>query len=110
MIERKDRKEPKRRPEEIQIFSARKFYIEISHHRDIENHATIQKAWLNWPEKQTIHWWRLKTSIILKPDDAMAQDILVAIQTNCRNGRRQSPDDETGRLLHEIRRGNGKTV
>ena len=64
------------------IFGQGNFYIEISHHPDIENHATIQKGLVELARKTNIPLVATQDIHYLKPDDAMAQDILVAIQTN----------------------------
>ena len=64
------------------IFGQGNFYIEISHHPDIENHANIQKGLIELARKINIPLVATQDIHYLKPDDATAQDILVAIQTN----------------------------
>ena len=83
MIERKDPERAEKAAREYEdIFGQGNFYIEISHHPDIENHATIQKGLVELARKTNIPLVATQDIHYLKPDDAMAQDILVAIQTN----------------------------
>ena len=64
------------------IFGKGNFYIEISHHPDIENHANIQKGLVELARRINIPLVATQDAHYIKPEDAMAQDILVAIQTN----------------------------
>ena len=83
MIERKDPERAEKAAREYEdIFGRGNFYIEISHHPDIENHANIQKGLVELARKTNIPLVATQDIHYLKPDDAMAQDILVAIQTN----------------------------
>ena len=83
MIERKDPERAEKAAREYEdIFGRGNFYIEISHHPDIENHANIQKGLVELARKTNIPLAATQDIHYLKPDDAMAQDILVAIQTN----------------------------
>ena len=83
MIERKDPERAEKVAREYEdIFGRGNFYIEISHHPDIENHAEIQKGLVGLARKINIPLVATQDIHYLKPDDAMAQDILVAIQTN----------------------------
>lgn len=83
MIERKDPERAEKAAREYEsIFGKDNFYIEISHHPDIENHANIQKGLVELARKINIPLVATQDAHYLKPDDAMAQDILVAIQTN----------------------------
>ncbi|MCK6462254.1 MAG: DNA polymerase III subunit alpha [Candidatus Pacebacteria bacterium] len=65
-----------------EIFGKGNFFIEISHHPDIENHAEIQKGLVELARKSGIPLAATQDIHYLKPEDATAQDLLVAIQTN----------------------------
>lgn len=83
MIERKDPARAEKAAKEYEeIFGRGNFYIEISHHPDIEKHSEIQKGLVELARKTNIPLVATQDIHYLKPDDAMAQDILVAIQTN----------------------------
>ena len=83
MIERKDPERAEKAAREYEdIFGRGNFYIEISHHPDIEKHSDIQKGLVELARKINIPLVATQDIHYLKPDDAMAQDILVAIQTN----------------------------
>ncbi|KKT21397.1 MAG: polymerase III, alpha subunit protein [Parcubacteria group bacterium GW2011_GWB1_43_8] len=83
MIERKDPERAEKAAREYEdIFGKGNFYIEISHHPDIENHSDIQKGLVELARKTNIPLVATQDVHYLKPADAMAQDILVAIQTN----------------------------
>ncbi|MFH0803775.1 MAG: DNA polymerase III subunit alpha [Candidatus Tagabacteria bacterium] len=65
-----------------EIFGKDNFFLEIEHHPNIPNHAKIQKELVKLAEK-------MKTPIVaaqdvhyIKAEDAEAQDILLAVQTN----------------------------
>jgi len=83
MIERKDPERAEKAAREYEdIFGKGNFYIEISHHPDIEKHSDIQKGLVELARKTNIPLVATQDVHYLKPEDAMAQDILVAIQTN----------------------------
>jgi len=83
MIERKDPERAEKAAREYEeIFGKDNFYIEISHHPDIEKHSDIQKGLVELARKTGIPLVATQDVHYLKPEDAMAQDILVAIQTN----------------------------
>ena len=83
MVEIKDMERAEKAAKEYtDIFGQGNFYIEISHHPDIENHANIQKGLVELARKINIPLVATQDIHYLKPEDAMAQDILVAIQTN----------------------------
>lgn len=83
MVEIKDFERAGKAAKEYEsIFGKGNFFIEISHHPDIENHTNIQKGLIELAKKIDIPLVATQDIHYLKPDDAMAQDILVAIQTN----------------------------
>ena len=83
MIERKDPERAEKAAREYEdIFGKGNFYIEISHHPDIEKHSDIQKGLVELARKTGIPLVATQDVHYLKPEDSMAQDILVAIQTN----------------------------
>ena len=83
MIERKDPERAEKAAREYEdIFGKGNFYIEISHHPDIEKHSDIQKGLIELAKKTNIPLVATQDVHYLKPEDALAQDILVAIQTN----------------------------
>ena len=83
MIERKDPERAEKAAREYEdIFGKGNFYIEISHHPDIEKHSDIQKGLVELARKTGTPLVATQDVHYLKPEDAMAQDILVAIQTN----------------------------
>lgn len=83
MVERRDMERAEKAAREYEdIFGQGNFYIEISHHPDIENHSEIQKGLVELARKTNIPLVATQDIHYLKPNDAMAQDILVAIQTN----------------------------
>ena len=83
MIERKDPERAEKAAREYEdIFGKGNFYIEISHHPDIENHTNIQKGLVELARRINIPLVATQDAHYIKPEDAMAQDILVAIQTN----------------------------
>lgn len=83
MVEIRDLERAERAAKEYEdIFGKNNFYIEISHHPDIENHSNIQKGLIELAKKTNVPLVATQDVHYLRPDDAMAQDILVAIQTN----------------------------
>ncbi|MEK9166494.1 MAG: PHP domain-containing protein, partial [Patescibacteria group bacterium] len=82
---RKDAEEAHRLLAEYQdIFGKNNFFIEVAHHPGIPNHTNLQKSLRQFARDtgapvaatQDIHY--------LKPEDAAAQDVLLAVQTNTR--------------------------
>ncbi|HBT81377.1 DNA polymerase III subunit alpha [Candidatus Giovannonibacteria bacterium RIFCSPHIGHO2_01_FULL_48_47] len=65
-----------------EIFGKDNFFIETSHHPGIPNHDEIQKALRELSAKTKTPLVATQDSHYLKPDDASAQDILLAVQTN----------------------------
>ena len=83
MVERHDMERAEKAAREYEdIFGHGNFYIEIGHHPDIEKHSDIQKGLVELAKKTNIPLAATQDIHYLKPEDAMAQDILVAIQTN----------------------------
>lgn len=64
------------------IFGQDNFFIEISHHPGIPNHAEIQNALRGLAQKTKTPLAATQDSHYLKPEDAEAQDVLLAVQTN----------------------------
>src|SRR3989339_474977 len=81
MIERKDPERAEKAAREYEdIFGKGNFYIEISHHPDIENHSDIQKGLVELARKTNIPLVATQDVHYLKPADAMAQDIPDAVE------------------------------
>lgn len=66
------------------IFGKDNFFIEISHHPNIPNHTEIQKALKELAKKTNTPLVATQDSHYLRPEDAEAQDVLLAVQTNSR--------------------------
>lgn len=64
------------------IFGANNFYIEISHHPNIPNHAEIQSKLRELAKKTGTPLVATQDVHYLKSEDAGAQDVLLAVQTN----------------------------
>ena len=64
------------------IFGKDNFFIEIEHHPGIPNHTKIQKELVKLAEKTKAPLVAAQDIHYLKPEDAEAQDILLAVQTN----------------------------
>ena len=65
-----------------EIFGKGNFFIEIGHHPKIENHQKIQEELIKISKNTGIPIVATQDIHYLKPEDAEAQDYLVAIQTN----------------------------
>ena len=64
------------------IFGRDNFFIEIEHHPGIPNHTKIQKELIKLAEKTNAPLVAAQDIHYIKPEDAEAQDILLAVQTN----------------------------
>jgi len=64
------------------IFGKNSFFIEIEHHPGIPNHAKIQKQLVELAKKTGTPLVAAQDIHYLKREDAEAQDILLAVQTN----------------------------
>ncbi len=85
LIGRKKIEEAEKVAKEYQeIFGKGNFFIEISHHPDIENHDEIKKGLIDLANKTKIPLVATQDIHYLKPEDDVAQDFLVAIQTNAK--------------------------
>lgn len=71
-------------PEYKDIFGKDNFFIEVAHHPNIPNHNEIQAALRELAEKTKTPMVGTQDSHYLHPEDAEAQDILLAVQTNSR--------------------------
>jgi DNA polymerase-3 subunit alpha len=67
-----------------EIFGKGNFYIEIGHHPSVEGYEELQKELIKLAKKLNIPLIATQDIHYLKPDDAQAQDFLVAIQTNAK--------------------------
>jgi DNA polymerase-3 subunit alpha len=65
-----------------EIFGKDNFFIEIEYHPNIPNHAKIQKELLKLAEKMKAPIVAAQDVHYIKSEDAEAQDILLAVQTN----------------------------
>ncbi len=78
--------DPKRAEELVleyqDIFGKDSFFIEIEHHPGIPNHAKIQKQLIELAKKTGTPLVAAQDVHYLKHEDAEAQDILLAVQTN----------------------------
>jgi DNA polymerase-3 subunit alpha len=68
------------------IFGKENFFIEIEHHPGIPNHEKIQKELVKLAEKMKVPVVAAQDIHYIKPEDAEAQDILLAVQTNNKIG------------------------
>jgi DNA polymerase-3 subunit alpha len=85
LIERKKNEEAEKVAEEYQeIFGKENFFIEIGHHPNIENYEEVKKRLIILGNKLKIPLVATQDAHYLKPEDATAQDFLVAIQTNAK--------------------------
>ncbi len=85
LLERKNFEDAEKTAEEYEeIFGKGNFFIEIGHHPNIENHAVVQKRLIETAKKLDIPIVATQDIHYLKPEDALAQDFLVAIQTNAK--------------------------
>jgi DNA polymerase III subunit alpha len=66
------------------IFGKDNFFIELSHHPGIPNHAEIQKALLDLARETKTPIIAAQDIHYLTKEDAKAQDVLLAVQTNTR--------------------------
>src|SRR3989344_154309 len=66
------------------IFGKGNFYIELSHHPGIPNHTEIQAGLRRVAAETGIPVVATQDIHYLEPEDAKAQDVLLAIQTNSR--------------------------
>src|SRR3989344_2127584 len=66
------------------IFGKENFFLETSHHPNIPNHVDIQNAIQELARKTRTPLVATQDSHYLRPDDAQAQDVLLAVQTNTR--------------------------
>ncbi|OGF85620.1 DNA polymerase III subunit alpha, partial [Candidatus Giovannonibacteria bacterium RIFCSPLOWO2_02_44_8] len=64
------------------IFGKENFFLEISHHPGIPAHEEIQKGLLELSRQTKTPLVATQDSHYLRADDAQAQDILLAVQTN----------------------------
>ena len=67
-----------------EIFGKENFYIEIGYHPNIENYENIQNGLINIAKKLNIPLVAAQDVHYIKPEDAEAQDLLIAIQTNAK--------------------------
>ncbi len=67
-----------------EIFGANNFFIELSHHPGIPNHSKIQKALRQLAGDLKIPVIAAQDIHYLTKEDAKAQDVLLAVQTNTR--------------------------
>lgn len=83
LVEKKDYSGAEEAAKEYEeIFGKGNFFIEIGYHPAIENHQNIQKGLIEVAKNLNIPVVATQDVHYLKPEDAMAQDTLVAIQTN----------------------------
>lgn len=64
------------------IFGKDSFFIELEHHPGIPNHSKVQKELIRLAEKMKVPVIAAQDIHYIKPEDAEAQDILLAVQTN----------------------------
>ncbi|MBI2628434.1 MAG: DNA polymerase III subunit alpha [Candidatus Niyogibacteria bacterium] len=79
--------ENKNRAEELvseykNIFGEKNFFIEIEHHPNIPNHNRVQKALKELAKKTNTPLVATQDIHYLTSEDAKAQDVLLAVQTN----------------------------
>lgn len=67
-----------------EIFGKGNFFIEIGYHPKIENYQNLQEELKKLSQKTGIPLAATQDIHYLKPEDSMAQDFLVAIQTNAK--------------------------
>ncbi|MEW5907996.1 MAG: DNA polymerase III subunit alpha [Patescibacteria group bacterium] len=85
LIERKKFAEAEKIAEEYEdIFGKGNFFIEIGHHPNIENYEKIKQELVELSKKTNIPLVATQDIHYIKPEDANAQDLLVAIQTNAK--------------------------
>ncbi|MBU3925791.1 DNA polymerase III subunit alpha [Patescibacteria group bacterium] len=85
LVERKEFKLAEKTAKEYEeIFGQGNFFIEISHHPNLENHTRVQEGLKEISQKTGIPLVATQDIHYLKQEDAAAQDLLVAIQTNAR--------------------------
>lgn len=77
-----------------EIFGAENYYIEIMHHPKIERQAELKSELIKLAHELKIPLVGTQDSHYLEPDDAEAQDTIVAIQTGAFN-------DETKRFTNK---------
>lgn len=65
-----------------EIFGPDNFFIEVSHHPNIPHHAEIQKGLRELAAKTNTPVAATQDIHYIKPEDATAQDVLLAVQTN----------------------------
>ncbi|MEK7133176.1 MAG: DNA polymerase III subunit alpha, partial [Patescibacteria group bacterium] len=65
-----------------EIFGKDNFFLEIEHHPNIPNHSRVQKALVELAEKTNTHLVAAQDIHYLNSEDAKAQDVLLAVQTN----------------------------
>ncbi|MEK7596009.1 MAG: DNA polymerase III subunit alpha [Patescibacteria group bacterium] len=65
-----------------EIFGEKNFFIEIEHHPNIPNHSRVQKELIELAEKTKTPLVAAQDIHYLKQEDAKAQDVLLAVQTN----------------------------
>jgi len=66
------------------IFGKENFYIEISHHPGIPRHDKLQATLIEFARKHGAPLAATQDIHYTNPEDAAAQDVLVAVQTNAR--------------------------
>jgi DNA polymerase-3 subunit alpha len=85
LLERKDFEQAEKTAKEYrEIFGKDNFFIEISHHPNIERHDEIQKGLVELARKLDAPLVATQDIHYIKPEDAVAQDFLVAIQSNAK--------------------------
>ena len=67
-----------------EIFGKDNFFIETSHHPGIPNHTEIQTRLRQLAEKTKTPLVATQDAHYLRPEDAQAQDVLLAVQTSSR--------------------------
>ncbi|MEK7646822.1 MAG: DNA polymerase III subunit alpha [Patescibacteria group bacterium] len=67
-----------------EIFGKENFFLEISHHPNIPNHKRVQDAIIQLAKETGTPMVASQDIHYLKSDDAKAQDILLAVQTNAK--------------------------
>ncbi|MEK7085262.1 MAG: PHP domain-containing protein, partial [Patescibacteria group bacterium] len=65
-----------------EIFGPDNFFIEVSHHPNIPHHPEIQKGLRELAAKTGTPMAATQDIHYIKPEDATAQDVLLAVQTN----------------------------
>jgi len=64
------------------IFGKDNFFIEVMHHPNLENHEEIQRGLVDVARRLNIPIVATQDTHYLKPEDAQAQDMMIAIQNN----------------------------